>query len=82
MQTAENYEIIKLKEYEVNTSIYMKQPYNDLVHEKGFSGVVRDPDLDDRFICNEFCIWNANGDCVYKGRQWGLFKRYKLQLNN
>lgn len=82
MKTIENYNVINIKEYEVNTSIYMKQPFSDLAYEKGFSGIVRDTDLDDRFTCNVFCIWNAKGDLVYRGQQWGLFKKYKLKFKH
>lgn len=80
MKTIENYEVIKVEEYNVNTSIYMNQPYSDKFYEKGFSGVVRNPDMDDRFICNDFCIWNAKGDCVYRGSRWGKIKGYKLNI--
>lgn len=81
MKTIENYEVIKVKPYEVNTSIYLGTKYSDKEYENGFSGVVKNPDLDDRFTCLIFCIWNSTGYMVYNGKRWGLFKHYKLLIN-
>lgn len=80
MNTTEGYKVIKLSPYEVYPPIYkgLKLRLDD-VSEKGFSGFVQNPNLDDRFICSVFCIWNAIGDLVYNGREWGEFKHYKLQ---
>lgn len=80
MKTSENYEVIKLSTYDVYTSIYMKTKFDGNLVEKGFSGVVRNPNLDDRFICQVFCIWNANGACVYCNNNWGQYKVYKLDV--
>lgn len=78
MKTQEGYEVVQVKPYSVNTSIYMNQPYSSKDYENGFSGVVRNPDMDDRFICNVFCIWNGKGELVFNGRDWGRYKQYKI----
>lgn len=80
MKTLEGYEVIKVSSYEVNVSIYMKTEYSDKEYENGFSGVVRDTNMDDRFICNVFCIWNSKGDCIYLSNSWGQIKGYKIQI--
>lgn len=80
--TAEGYEVIRLSPYDVITSIYKKTKFNSDIREEGYAGTVRNPNLDDRFICDVFCIWNEAGKLIYCDNiRWGEYEHYKLDLS-